>query len=363
MRIRHSVLWVFVCLIVLGIPFYQVRADACPYTGNDQATAIIFENRSPYPVEAYWIDYDCNEVYYDTIPPGQTYDQPTYDAHTWVLRSETSGEELARGTAYAGIDVVLVAYGFAYHPTAWDWQPIEDSGECHVRPVTPEDHLDPFYEQMCDYQGIPIASTSNVPPEALQAAWLIIANMMQGLPDVVGSFQANHLLIAIVGEHEGITEIPEYAFLRTDPNTDWNARSRGFGASPQVPVGSGAEENLLCYASDAYHGESIFLHEFAHTIKDMGIALLDPSFTDTLTQAYQNAIADGLWENTYAASTVEEYWAEGVQDYFNTNLQAIPSNGIHNQINTRSELRDYDPGLYAIIDAVFGGFEWTPSCP
>ena len=32
---------------------------------------------------------------------------------------------------------------------------------------------------------------------------------------------------------------------------------------------SGAEENLLCLAEDRYRGESIFLHEFAHTMAVM----------------------------------------------------------------------------------------------
>ena len=50
-----------------------------------------------------------------------------------------------------------------------------------------------------------------------------------------------------------------------------------------------------------------------------------------------------LWANTYAATNEQEYWAEGVQSYFDTNIEAIPSNGIHNHVNTRAELRNIRP--------------------
>ncbi|MCB0032781.1 MAG: hypothetical protein KDE51_02080, partial [Anaerolineales bacterium] len=119
----------------------------------------------------------------------------------------------------------------------------------------------------------------------------------------------------------------------------------------------------LCYGSDVYLGESIAVHEFAHTIKSMGLVFLDSNFTTTVENAYQNARNQGLWDNTYAGSNAEEYWAEGVQSYFNTNLQSDPPNGIHNHVNTRAELQAYDPGLYALIDEVFDGVVYTPTCP
>lgn len=57
----------------------------------------------------------------------------------------------------------------------------------------------------------------------------------------------------------------------------------------------------------------------------------------------------GLFANTYSLSSIQEYWAEGVQDWYDTNSEAIPSNGIHNQINTRSELSGYDNRLYKMV--------------
>lgn len=42
-----------------------------------------------------------------------------------------------------------------------------------------------------------------------------------------------------------------------------------------------------------------------------------------------------------------------MQDWYNTNDSAEPANGIHNSVDTRAELRGYDPALYALIDSAF----------
>ena len=58
-------------------------------------------------------------------------------------------------------------------------------------------------------------------------------------------------------------------------------------------------------------------------------------------------------ENTYAISNASEYWAEGVQDWYNLNQEAISGNGIHNEINTREELEHYDAELFDLIKRYF----------
>ena len=35
---------------------------------------------------------------------------------------------------------------------------------------------------------------------------------------------------------------------------------------------------------------------------------------------------------------------------------------VHNQIDTREELRVYDPFLYKLLVEVFGDTEWRPEC-
>ena len=102
-----------------------------------------------------------------------------------------------------------------------------------------------------------------------------------------------------------------------------------------APASSCAEENLLGYKDDPYRGESILIHEFAHTMHEMGVNAIDKTFDAHLQQLYQQAMKKGLWKNTYDAADYREYWAEGVQCWFDANNKANPPNGIHNQISTR----------------------------
>ncbi len=366
---------ILLILIVLSVfhihDMPQTQAQICS-TGNGAPTTITFINMGSDEASIFGVNFDCQEQFYRAIIPGETYIQETYDGHEWIVRNSDS-QELGRGSASSETEIVIEVMGgyipespldFAYRPDEnWEWTVIEDSEGCIVRPTTPQDGLDPFYQKMCDYMGISIASSDNAPDLALQAAWNIMANMLQGHSQVVEKLLEVEMRIGIVAQTEGITVLPEYAFLRNDTQTNWDERARGLGGNPFTPLGSGAEENLLCYADDVYFGESIFLHEFAHTMKDGGIILIDPTFNLALTLAYQNAVDTGLWADTYALTNIEEYWAEGVQSYFNTSLETIPTNGIHNDINTREELAEYDPTLYSMIDLLFGGFEWTPVCP
>ncbi|MCU0353040.1 MAG: hypothetical protein MUD08_04760 [Cytophagales bacterium] len=173
---------------------------------------------------------------------------------------------------------------------------------------------------------------------------------------------ASKTRVAVMAASEVTTDIPEHRDLyQAFPGTDWNKRARGLGATPERPASSCAEENLLCQASDLYAGEDILIHEFAHTIHVMGLNGADASFDTSLRELYQKAKDKGLWTNTYAISDYREYWAEGVQDWFNANREAVPSDGVHNQINTRSELQAYDPELYAFVSRYFSD-DTTGSC-
>jgi hypothetical protein len=221
-------------------------------------------------------------------------------------------------------------------------------------------NADPFYGKHIDVMGLPILSSSAVSDKALrEAAWIARRMLSAVSPKVVEAMRANNVRIAIIGSEEQTTDIPEYRNFNTlFPGTDWNARTRGVGATKRIPVVSGAEENLLCWPSDRYRGENIFLHEFAHTIADLGLKDVDPNFDGNLRTAFADARKAGLWDNTYAATNPSEYWAEGVQSYFDANRRADPPNGVHNHVATREELRYYDLRLYELIDQVFQSTLW-----
>ncbi len=158
--------------------------------------------------------------------------------------------------------------------------------------------------------------------------------------------------------NEFTTDIPEHASLK--PRVYWDRRARGSGATPQAPAVSCGEENLLGYPGDPYSTENICIHEFAHAIHEMGLSQLDRTFDKRLMEAYPNATNQGLWKGTFAGSNRHEYWAEGVQSWFDDNRE---NDALHNQVNTRVELKAYDARSAQLCEEVFGDRPWRYQKP
>jgi alpha-glucosidase len=209
-------------------------------------------------------------------------------------------------------------------------------------------NLAPFYRKYVDYLGFPIVSSEKVSDAGLLEARHLISRMLADRPDVVRALIKNKVRFAVMAPSEQTTDIPEHSDLK--PKEYWDKRARGLGATPWRPAVSCGEENLLNLKGDRYPKENILIHEFAHAIHEMGLVSIDPRFDKRLRVAYANAMAVGLWSKTYAATNHKEYWAEGVQSYFDCNN---PPNAVHNDINTREKLARYDPDLFALIDEVF----------
>jgi len=218
----------------------------------------------------------------------------------------------------------------------------------------------PFYAKYVDASGLPVLSSAKTSDEALLAAKEIVDRMLARRPDVRRALGQIGVRIAVMAKSEKTTDIPEHSGL--EPKEHWNKRARGIGATLERPVCSCAEENLLGLPDDRYRGESILIHEFAHTMA-LGLARVDKGFDQRLLGLYQEAVEKkGLWKSTYAGSNSREYWAEGVQSFFDANLQTSPPDGVHNHVNTREELEGYDPALARLIAEVFRDdpWRWTP---
>ena len=235
----------------------------------------------------------------------------------------------------------------------------EDRAGCQVKSPPQEFRFSDFYTKYCDANGIPIISSEEVDDLALKQAYYIINNMLGHIPEVRQELVSGGYYVAIIGRNKQQTTLPEYRHM---DSKYWDQRARGLGGDRGTKITSCGEENLLCLGlwKDRYHGENILVHEFAHTIHLAGAG---KTFNNELQDLYYKAYGEGLWEDTYAAANHLEYWAEGVQTYFNTNLSANPVDGVHNKINTREELAVYDQALYEFIAEFFHGFNWTPICP
>jgi alpha-glucosidase len=223
---------------------------------------------------------------------------------------------------------------------------------------------DDFYRMTCEQTGITVAASESIAPGALEAAADRIDALLAARPDLAAAVASSIDQVSIIGRDQRITTLPEFEELySTYPGTDWNRLGRSFPGTVDIPVAAGAEENLLCLESDRYEGEDMFVREFGWTIRRFGIATAEPSLDRSIEDAYIRAIAADLWRNTIAEVNSDQYWAEGVQSFFDANNEEEDDNDqVHNQIDTRDELRVYDPFLYQLLVDVFGETEWRPAC-
>ena len=249
--------------------------------------------------------------------------------------------------------LLIQGQGFAQQPFSLDRVD-------RVGPVPSELGIDPFYKKHLDADGIAIVSSGKVSDEALAITRRVVVTMLSKRPDLKKAMVEKGCKVMIIGQHEQVCDLPEYRHICDSPENIafWNKRSRGFGGAPEDAFSASfGEENVLCLEGDRYVGESILVHEFAHLIHEMGILAIDPDFNSELEALRQHAIGKGRWENTYAITNIHEYFAEGVQSFFNCNRYSEEPNGVHNAIHTREKLKAYDPELYALISRYFPAVE------
>lgn len=220
-------------------------------------------------------------------------------------------------------------------------------------PVRTEFALSPFYQKLVRVGPLPIVGSAQVSDHAMREAAWIVTHMLEGRPDLLAAMASNHTRLAVMAYNEFTTDVPEHS--RLTPRVYWDRRARGLGATPDAPAVSCAEENLLGFPGDVYAQENILIHEFAHAIHGMGLRSVDASFDGRLLAAYRGATNRGLWRGTYAAVNREEYWAECVQNWFDDNRE---NDALHNHVNTRAELKAYDPAAAALCAEVFGDRAW-----
>lgn len=213
--------------------------------------------------------------------------------------------------------------------------------------------LSPRYTQYESAHGLPVVGSDEPSAYALKEAAYLINQMLDGRDDIRAAMIQNKVRFTVMAATELTTDVPEHSDLK--PKNYWDMRARGLGASRARPSVSCGEENLLCLSGDPYRGENILIHEFAHAIHQMGVNSIDKSFDKRLKNTFEDALAAGLWKGTYAASNPGEYWAEGVQSWFDCNQK---KGGVHNGIGTRAQLKEYDPGLCKLILEIFGDKPW-----
>lgn len=210
---------------------------------------------------------------------------------------------------------------------------------------------DGFFAKKLSYHGILIKASGVVADDALYLLYKRVARQTAHVPQVAANLAAAGVELHIIGRNQVTTDLPEWRQAKHVPLVEDNGltldqRTRGMGGR----MTSCAEENILHLLQDRYRSSDICVHEFAHAIKDYGIA---PAVQAMFDKQYEISKSKGLWTNAYAASNPDEYFAELSMWYFGTHgdrylLHPRPKDG-------REGLKQYDPDAFKLFDDFYSG--------
>jgi hypothetical protein len=291
-------------------------------------------NGSAQPVDIFWLKSAAERVPNGTVEPGKNTILTTTIGHRFAIVGRDDKTERI-------VTSKVPVQGVRFDPPD-------------------ADGISAFYTQRVSAGGFPIVASAQVNPYALKEAAYLVDLMLAKRPDVRDAMVKSGARLSILAWNEFTCDQPEWKWLAANPVPDFpgipardyrDARARGMGGSTTDPFCSCAEENLLAYPGDPYSTENILIHEFAHNMHLRGLSNVDPTFDKRLKATYAAAMKAGLWKGKYASVNHHEYFAEGVQSWFDNNRE---NDHDHNHVNTRAELLEYDPGLAAMCREVFG---------
>jgi hypothetical protein len=211
-----------------------------------------------------------------------------------------------------------------------------------------------FFAKKLDYCGVPIKAHRDVDNRAFLEARRRLARMLDQAPDIAYNLAQAGAELHIIGKDQQTSDLPYLRHLKGKPYEvrgtqvlTIDTRTRGIGGL-QASCG---EENLLKLPSDRYREHrDICTHEFAHTVLAYG---LSSKVRKMVASQYRASIKEGRWKTAYAASNVDEFFAE-------LSMWYVGSRGDYGKIEPPPKpgpewLRKYDPDAFRLLDDIYSG--------
>jgi len=306
----------------------------------------------------YWAEicqsyFDCNRV------------------NNWNHASIATREQLK---VYDPDGYELVRSTFKLTPeTDWRYKPLRPQPS--VMPPPAKFKADPYYAKFTYAREFVVLGSGHTSDEALLKANDTIRKMFAYRHDVLKAMIADGARLVVLGRAEKLSDLPELRGSVFDG-------VRYLEYAPDLKLIVVPEENVLGLADDPVAGRSMVVSLFAKGLYqvcgrrpvdpkfgarrdkqqyELRVKRLDVEFDNRLKKLYEDAVAKGRWKGTPAARDRAEYWAAGVEAYFDAAGSGLPANGADRPIATREALKAYDPDLYGLVDetmAYAGHVDW-----
>ncbi|MCW4459979.1 hypothetical protein [Microbacterium sp. MPKO10] len=220
--------------------------------------------------------------------------------------------------------------------------------------------LDYYTQSVTTDTGIVVKANPRVDADTLTLAAeqvdVELAKTDTGIASQMADFGCS---LAVYASRENAYLIPEHRG-GYDPEM-YDVEGYG-GSTYNNCVSSISERNVLRtrdnadpFLNTSYPNENILIHEFGHAVRLVGIETMeDTTLSDEFYAAYEHAYLTGLWPNTYAISNSDEFFATLSAIWFDVMAEKPDwSDGVRSPINTRAELKEYDPTSYAFFEKIY----------
>ncbi len=275
----------------------------------------------------------------------------------------------------------LVRTTFKLTPqTDWRYQPLRRQPSVLPPPVRFK--IDPYYTKFTYAREFTVLSSKHVSDEALLRANDTIRKLFAYRHDILKALIADGARLVVLGRTEKLSDLPEFTDAKDRAGFDG---VRYLEYTPALKLMVVPEENVLGLESDPFAGKCMVVSLFAKALYhatglrpvdsdfdkrrnkqqyELRVKRMDIEFDHKLRKIHEEALGKGLWKGTSAVHHRVEYWAAGVEAYFDAAGQGTPPSDSDRPIVTREALRAYDPGLYALVEetmAYTGHVDWRKS--
>lgn len=240
----------------------------------------------------------------------------------------------------------------------WRYRPLQKQPSVIAPPA--KFKIDPWYTKFTWAREFVVVGRGASDDAMLQANDTI-RKMFAYRHDILKALIADGMKLVVLEKNELLTDLPECKAaadkLKIDP------RARRFSYHPECKLVVIGEEEIVSGTNASKPATSPVIGEFARALYhvtgtrpvdpnwenrgrdvqqyELRVKRLDIQFDNRLKEIHEAAAGKGLWKGTLAAKERVEYWAVGVQAYFDA--------GGDSKVATRDRLKEHDPELYALV--------------
>ena len=248
----------------------------------------------------------------------------------------------------------------------WRYRPLRQQPSVIAPPA--KFKIDPYYTKFTFAREFTVLGSKEVSDEALLKANDTIRKMFAYRHDILKAMITDGARLVVLGRKERLSDLPEYRHANDKSEFD---EVRYLDYRPGIKLMVVPEENVLGLPAEPFAGKCMVVSVFAKAMYQItGLRPVDPDFDrrrgkqqyelrvkrmdvefdHKLQKLRQEVTAKGLWKGTMAARSPTEYWAAGVEAYFDAAGEGQPPQSADRPITTREALKAYDPDLYALVD-------------